>query len=166
MVTTLSRILSGILPTIFGGSPRGGEQQDYPVQDSAKLLTRTVTESDQPVTLFISGALTNLAQALRMDPGIKENIAAVYIMGGAVYVPGNINGLLPDTKNMVAEWNIFADPLAASEVFASGLKLYLVPLDATNQVNLTVKETRAWRKGGRLPDFAADIYDSRIRRME
>ena len=144
----------------FWGFARGGEQQDYPVQDSAELIVKTVKGSDEPVTLLITGALTNLAQALRMDPGIKENIAAVYIMGGAVYVPGNMNGLLPDTENNAAEWNIYADPLAASEVFASGLNLYLVPLDATNLVNLTGKDTGAWRKGGSIPDFAADIYDS------
>ena len=144
----------------FWGFARGGEQQDYPVQDSAELIVKTVKGSDEPVTLFITGALTNLAQALRMDAGIKENIAAVFIMGGAVYVPGNMNGLLPETENKAAEWNIYADPLAASEVFASGLNLYLVPLDATNLVNLTGKDTGAWRKGGSIPDFAADIYDS------
>lgn len=144
----------------FWGFSQGGEQRTYPVQDSAELLVRTVTESDEPVMLFLSGALTNLAQALRMDPGIKDKIAAVYIMGGAVYVPGNIDGLLPETENKVAEWNIYADPLAASEVFASGLNLYLVPLDATNQVNVTEKDTKAWRKGGSIPNFAANIYDS------
>jgi purine nucleosidase/pyrimidine-specific ribonucleoside hydrolase len=114
----------------------------------------------EPVTLFMSGALTNLALALRMEPEISEKIAAVYIMGGAVNVPGNIKGLLPDSTNSSAEWNIYADPLAASEVFTSGLNLYLVPLDATNQLKLTARDTAVWRKGGSIPDFAADIYES------
>ncbi|MBN1133952.1 MAG: hypothetical protein JXA38_03360 [Methanosarcinaceae archaeon] len=33
-------------------------------------------------------------------------------------------------------------------------------LDATNQVRLNQKDTAVWRKGGSIPDFAADIYDS------
>lgn len=144
----------------FWGFNTGAGGQTYPVQDSAELMVKTIMASNEPITLFISGALTNLAQALRLEQGISENIEAVYIMGGAVYVPGNLNDLLPDTNNLTAEWNIYVDPLAASEVFASGLDLYLVPLDATNQVNLTRQDTGVWQKGGSIPDFAAEIYDS------
>lgn len=144
----------------FWGFAPASADQTYPVQDSAELMVKTIRQSGEPVTLFVSGALTNLAQALQMETGIRENIAAVFIMGGAVYVPGNLNDLLSDTENTVAEWNIYADPQAASEVFASGLNLYLVPLDATNQVHLTRQDIGVWRKGGSIPDFAADIYDS------
>lgn len=144
----------------FWGFAQASAEQTYPVQDSAELIVKTIMQSDEPVTLLVSGALTNLAQALRMEEGISENVAAVFIMGGAVYAPGNLNDLLPDTENTVAEWNIYADPRAASEVFASGLNLYLVPLDATNQVSLTRQDTGIWRKGGSIPDFAAEIYDS------
>jgi purine nucleosidase/pyrimidine-specific ribonucleoside hydrolase len=147
----------------FWGIANANAQLNYPVEDSAELMVRTILESDRPVTLFISGSLTNLALALRMNPEIIENISAVFIMGGAVYVPGNITGLLPESDNQGAEWNIYADPLAAREVFTSGLNLYLVPLDATNQVKLTRDDTRKWRKGGNLPDLAADIYDARMR---
>ena len=146
----------------FWGFDSGREGELSLVQDSAQLMVKTIMTSNQPVTLFISGALTNLAQALRLEPGICENIEAVYIMGGAVYVPGNLRGLMPDTDNTTAEWNIYADPLAASEAFASGLNLYLVPLDATNQILLNHKDTAAWHKGGNIADFAADIYDSRM----
>lgn len=144
----------------FWGFAQENAKQTYPVQDSAELIVKTIMQSNEPVTLLVSGALTNLAQALRMEEAITENVAAVFIMGGAVYAPGNLNDLLPDTENSVAEWNIYADPLAASEVFASGLNLYLVPLDATNQVSLTRQDTGMWRKGGSIPNFAAEIYDS------
>jgi purine nucleosidase/pyrimidine-specific ribonucleoside hydrolase len=61
--------------------------------------------------------------------------------------------------NTVAEWNIYADPLAASEVFASGLEIYLVPLDATNQVSISRNDTRQWHSGGATADFAAGFYE-------
>ena len=144
----------------FWGFGMGSPEQKYPVQDSAGLIVNTIMQSDEPVMLLVSGALTNLAQALRMEPGIKDNIEAVFIMGGAVYVPGNLAELDPQTGNTSAEWNIYVDPLAASEVFTSGLNLYLVPLDATDQVTLTRQDTGVWQKGGSIPDFAAEIYDS------
>jgi len=141
----------------FGGV---GLDKKYPVADSAALMRQTILSSEEPVTLLLSGALTNLAQALRDEPRIAENIKAVYIMGGALYVPGNLNDLVEEENNLAAEWNIYVDPLAAHEVFNSGLDLYLVPLDATNSVNLTRTDTAAWRQGGMIADFAADIYDS------
>ena len=93
---------------------------------------------------------------------ISENIEALYIMGGAVNVPGNITAIIPDSSNKVAEWNIYADPQAAKEVFDAGLKMYLIPLDATNQVTINKKDTAQLRKGGRIAGFVADIYDSWI----
>jgi pyrimidine-specific ribonucleoside hydrolase len=143
----------------FGGLPIPNADKTYPVQDAAELIVTTVNESPEPVTIFLSGAQTNLAQALRLDPGIAENIAAVYIMGGALDVEGNIKGLVPESDNEVAEWNIYADPQAASEVFASGLPLYLVPLDATNQVTLDAEDIEPWRDGGPTADFAVEIYE-------
>jgi len=143
----------------FWGLLLPNAEKTYPAQDAAELMVAVINQSPKPVTLFISGPCTNLAQALRLEPEIEDNIAAVYIMGGAVYVPGNIQDLFPESENLVAEWNIYADPQAAKEIFESGLDLFLVPLDATNQVSLDKKNTRQWRKGSQVGVFAADIYD-------
>jgi inosine-uridine nucleoside N-ribohydrolase len=118
-----------------------------------------LNQSSQPVAVFVSGPCTDLARALRLDPGIREHISAVYIMGGAVYVPGNLTDFSAYPDNVSAEWNIYIDPLAASEVFESGLPIVLVPLDATNQVRASMADTARWRQGGRVADFAADFYD-------
>jgi pyrimidine-specific ribonucleoside hydrolase len=48
----------------------------------------------------------------------------------------------------VAEWNIWVDPQAAREVFSSGLKLHLVPLDATRQVLWTKVDYPTWDLSG------------------
>jgi purine nucleosidase/pyrimidine-specific ribonucleoside hydrolase len=140
---------------------------DYPLPDTGKtysfrnapeLMVSTLKQASEPVTIFLSGPFTNLAQALRLDATIKEDIAAVYFMGGAVRVPGNITGLLPDSNNRVAEWNIIADPQAAKEGFESGLELYMVPLDATDQVILRRDEIEAWQRGDEKARLVVDLY--------
>ena len=143
----------------FGGLPIPHADRTYPVQDAADLIVATVKASPEPLTLFVSGPQTNLAQALRRDARIAGNIAAVYIMGGALYVPGNIRGAAPESDNEVAGWNMYTDPQAAKEVFASGLPLYLVPLDATNQVTLDAEDIQPWREGGPTAAFAVEIYE-------
>lgn len=143
----------------FWGLPIPNLHKTFPVQDAAELMVATINQATEPITIFVSGPCTNLAQALRLDPGISGNIAAVYIMGGAVYVPGNIADLLPDSGNIVAEWNIYADPQAAKEVFEAGLDVYLVPLDATSEITVGRQDTEQWRQGGGTAGFAADVYD-------
>ncbi len=82
----------------FWNVPLPNAGKTYPVQNAPELIVSTIHQASEPVTIFLSGTFTNLAQALRIDPGIRDNIAAVYIMGGAVYVPGNITNLIPDSK--------------------------------------------------------------------
>lgn len=101
------------------------------------LIVKIISESSQKVTLVAVGPLTNLAEALRDHPEIVENIATLYIMGGAVGVPGNVGASRVGIDNDLAEWNIYIDPHAANLVLASGAPVILVPLDATRGVPIT-----------------------------
>ena len=140
----------------------GIDYPDAPVSlepfPAAELIVDTINSSDQPVMVFVSGTHTNLAEALRLDPGIAGNILGVQVMGGAIHVPGNIKSDWPEIDNSVAEWNIWGDPLAAAEVFASGLDIHLTPLDATNQVTWTQSDALYWAASG-TPEgiLAADL---------
>lgn len=144
---------------VFWGLPIPNADKTYPVQTAPELMVSIITQSPSPVTIFVSGPATNLAQALQLDPNIKKNIAAVYMMGGAVHVAGNIDDLQADHGNKVAEWNIFGDPQAADIAFESGIDFHLIPLDATNQVLINRQDISQWRQGGQIANFAADIYD-------
>ena len=142
----------------FWGISIPNMEKTYATSPAPELFVSLLNQSAEPVSVLVSGPLTNVAQALRLDPGIKEKISGITIMGGAVSVPGNIQGLQPESANASAEWNIFADPQAASEVFTAGIPLYLVPLDATNQVKITKKDIRDWSDGGAPSDLAEKIY--------
>ncbi len=142
----------------FWGHPPDSDKV-FPVENASDLMIRLLNQSSQPLAVFISGPCTDLALALRQDPGIAEKISGVYIMGGAVYVPGNLYELVQNHPNTAAEWNIYVDPLAAKEVFASGIPIYLVPLDATSQVLVKMTDTKEWRDGGDVADLAAEFYD-------
>jgi purine nucleosidase/pyrimidine-specific ribonucleoside hydrolase len=118
---------------------------------AAQLIVDTVKNSPQPVLIFLSGTHTNLAEALHLDASITGNICAVYVMGGAINVPGNIKSDWPEIDNTVAEWNIWVDSLAAKEVFSSGLSVHLAPLDATDKVLWTKVDAQYW-SASKLPE--------------
>lgn len=100
--------------------------------DAPSLIIETLSASDQPTTVLALGPLTNLAIAFQAQPQVIDRIERLYIMGGAVEVPGNVYNLDLGLENQTAEWNIYADPVAAQIVFESGVPITMVPLDATN----------------------------------
>ena len=112
------------------GLPEGG---DPVAQDAVALFTAVIQDSPEPVTVLALGPLTNVGAALDATPALAENIAMIYVMGGAV----DVDGSFVSEENSVAEWNIYCDPHAARLVFESGAPITLVPLDATNDVPVT-----------------------------
>jgi pyrimidine-specific ribonucleoside hydrolase len=106
-------------------------------QSAVDLLTAKISSMPEKVTIITLGPLTNLAEALQTAPEIKKNIEMVYIMGGAVDVPGSVGFSNAGIDNMVADWNFYVDPHAAAIVLQSSVPVTLVPLDATNHVPVT-----------------------------
>lgn len=97
------------------------------------LLLDLLSTTSSPIDILAIGPLTNLAEVLLENPEVKNNIRMIYVMGGAIQVPGNIREVNPHIKNNVSEWNFYIDPLAADIVFRSGVPITLIPLDLTNQ---------------------------------
>ena len=128
---------------------------------SVALINRIVTSSKNPVTLLTLGPLTNIADAFLTYPEIKKNITAIYIMGGAVEVPGNV-GTTTKIENPYAEWNIYIDPYADNVVLSSGVPINLIAMDATNQVPVTQEFFDRLEKDHSAPasDFLYALYQS------
>jgi pyrimidine-specific ribonucleoside hydrolase len=94
-----------------------------------------VEHLDESVTLLTLGPLTNVAEALRAEPDLAEEVRSIVVMGGALRTEGNVFG--EEITRSTAEWNVYVDPVAAEEVVASGAPVVLVPLDATGQASVT-----------------------------
>ena len=93
-------------------------------EHAVHFLIRTLLASDGDITLVPTAPLTNIAMAMRLEPGIIPKIRQISLMGGAVGL-GN--------ASPAAEFNILADPEAAHIVFTSGVPIVMMGLDLTNQ---------------------------------
>jgi inosine-uridine nucleoside N-ribohydrolase len=93
------------------------------------LIIDLVRANPGEVSIVAIGPQTNLALALLKEPRLRDDLASIVFMGGALgldprYGRGNITP--------VAECNIWFDPAAADIVFRSGIDLTMVSLDVTN----------------------------------
>lgn len=96
---------------------------------AVEFLIETYRAATDPIALVPVAPLTNIAAAVLLEPRLVDLVPEVVIMGGA-HAFGNVT---PS-----AEFNIWADPEAASVVFAAGFpKLTLLPLDATHAALIT-----------------------------
>ena len=112
-------------------------------EHSVEVMHKIIMESKEPVTLLALGPMTNLADLFTKYPDTAKKLREVYAMAGAFNTAGNVrhstiglSGIEKPIDNMVAEWNVYADPLAFKQVLASGVNLTLIPLNATNKVPL------------------------------
>ena len=125
-------------------------------ESAVALLTSILQRSPHKVHLIALGPLTNVGELLEAEPGLVMNLEMITVMGGAVAVAGNV-GSSSNIENEAAEWNIYVDPRAAALVFGSGAPITLVPLDATNDVPLTMAFYRSL-ESDRTTSVAEFVY--------
>lgn len=102
-----------------------------PTKESAvELLARLAREKDGELVVVCLGPLTNVARFVREQPDAARKVKRFVVMGGSVAV--GYDG----APKAEPEWNLKTDAPAAKAVFAAGLPLTVVPLDATATLRL------------------------------
>lgn len=110
---------------------------DFAVQDipAIELIAKTLRASTDPVTLVVTGPMTNAALFLRVYPDLaREKIDQIVFMGGAM----GLGNWRPSV-----EFNIFVDPEAAKIVLNFGIPLVMAPLNVTHQAQIMKDEIAA-----------------------
>ncbi len=135
-----------------GRNPNEGAADD--------MLIEALIAHEGELEIVCLGPLTNLALVERKSPGVLKKAKKVYIMGGLVTLPGNVTPM--------SEYNIWADPEAADEVFASGAEMMMIGWDTTlcsSDISIAeMADIRAMETD--FSRFAADIQKVRIEWMD
>ena len=108
-------------------------------RDAAEFLAEAAAAHPGQISLLAIGPLTNIANAMRIDPAFARNIGHLHVMGGHFGHPAP-----------AAEHNIICDVDAAREVFDSAMPITVTGLEITTQLQLGPDSVKAIAQAGAL----------------
>ncbi|HEY0795680.1 MAG TPA: nucleoside hydrolase [Acidisarcina sp.] len=101
------------------------QSPDRPYPDAIAFTLGMIRKYPGQITLISVAPLTNIGALIAKDPATFRKLKRVVLMGGSIN-RGYGNAAHPDP-----EWNILNDIAASKALFASGVPLYVMPLDST-----------------------------------
>ena len=127
----------------------GPELPQATTEPVAESAIDFIAERIVPGTVLVpTGPLTNIALYLEAHGTAK--VDRIVLMGGAI-AEGNMTP--------AAEFNIWADPEAAQQVFHAGVPVTMIGLDVTHNALLTPAWAERFRAAGRLGAFVAELVE-------
>jgi len=123
--------LDGFGDTAYVPSARRAEREH-----AAQAILRLSHEYAGQLVFVAMAPLTNLALALRLDPGLPQRVARLVIMGGAVTGRGNTSAS--------AEFNVGFDPEAAHIVFSAWPRIELIDWELVTRHGIAFDVVERW----------------------
>src|SRR5437660_1368039 len=109
------------------------------------------------ITLVAIGPLMNVGALIDKDPETFRQLRRVVLMGGSIERSyGDLGYAKP--RGPEAEWNIKNDIPSAQKLFASGVPIFMMPLDSTQLKLDEVKRAILFKTGTPLTDALTLLY--------
>ena len=121
------------------------------------FLLRQIAQHPGEITLVAIGPETNIGAAIDRDAATFKKLQRVVLMGGSIRRGYGDLGYTPD-RGPQPEYNIYCDVSAAQKLFASGVPIFMMPLDSTQLKLDEVKRAILFAAGTPLTDSLTLLY--------
>ncbi|MGC2162302.1 MAG: nucleoside hydrolase [Silvibacterium sp.] len=131
-----------------------------PKRDAIASTLELIRKYPGQITLIAIGPFVNVGAMIDRDPATFAKLKRVIVMGGSVYVgywgggatkPAKLPGPQP-------EWNVENGIAGARKLLASGVPVYMMPLDATQLKLDEAKREELLRHGSLVTNQLALLY--------
>jgi purine nucleosidase len=127
-------------------------------QTAVDFLLDQIRRYPNQITLIGIGPEMNIGAAIDKDPATFRQLKRVVIMGGSVYRGYDDHVGYGPPVPPDPEWNIVNDIPSAQKLFASGVPLYVMPVDSTELKLDEVKRAFLFSQGTPLTDALTLLY--------
>jgi purine nucleosidase len=134
----------------------GGHFQRRLHEQAVEFILNQIQLFPGEITLVTIGPLVNIGAMIDRDPQTFRKLKRVVSMGGSID-RGYGDPYAPSAPAQ-PEWNILNDVASARKLFASGVPVYLMPLDSTQLKLDEVKREYLFRQGTPLTDALTILY--------
>lgn len=125
--------------------------------DGVDFILNMIRHNPGQITLISVSPLSNVGALIDKDPATFRLLRQVVIMGGSIRRGYGDLGYTP-SHGPDPEYNILLDIPSARKLFASGVPLYVMPLDSTQLKLDEVKRTILFSQGTAVTDALALLY--------
>jgi inosine-uridine nucleoside N-ribohydrolase len=125
--------------------------------NAVDLMLGVASKAPGEITLVAIGPLTNIGAAIDRDAAAFRKFKRVVLMGGSIRRGYGDLGYAPD-HGPDAEYNIYSDVVAAQKLFASGVPIFMMPLDSTQLMLDEVKRNILFSAGTPMTNSLAALY--------
>ncbi|MCY3929278.1 MAG: nucleoside hydrolase [Acidobacteria bacterium] len=135
---------------------RGFDEVQPRAQPAAEFIVETLAAHPGEITLLTVGPVTNIGDALEIDPNVLKNAKRVVSMYGSIR-----SGY--DGGDAQREWNVLADAASSKRfdaaVQAGGTNVVYIPLDVTDHVRLDAdRRLHLHMRGTPLTSAVTSLY--------
>jgi inosine-uridine nucleoside N-ribohydrolase len=125
--------------------------------EAVDFLLERARKDPGDITLVAIGPLTNVGAAIERDAATFKKFKRVVLMGGSIRKGYGDLGYAPD-HGTEPEYNIYSDVAAAQRLFASGVPIFMMPLDSTQLMLDEVKRNILFSAGTAMTNSLAALY--------
>lgn len=135
----------------------GGHYAKSSHPDAVAFILEQIRRFPGQITLIAIGPLMNVGAAIDKDAVTIRKLKRVIMMGGSIKRGYGDIGYGPPHEPQ-PEWNILNDIPSAQKLFASGVPLFVMPLDSTQLKLDEVKRAFLFSQGTPLTDALTLLY--------
>src|SRR5262249_3899421 len=150
-------------PTQAGGTftqrayAEGGHFARLSRSRAVDFILDQIRHNPGQITLVAIGPLVNVGALIDKDPATFRKLHRVVLMGGSIARRYRDLGYTPD-RGPEPEWNIKNDIPSAQKLFASGVPIFMMPLDSTQLKLDEVKREILFTAGTPLTNALTLLY--------
>jgi purine nucleosidase len=138
---------------VFTQAAYARRQSERKHAEGVSFMLSQIRQHPGEITLIAIGPLGNIHAAIERDPVTFRKLKRVVIMGGSIH-----RGYGPEGAAPQVEWNTGRDPAGLRALLASGVPVFVLPLDST-QISLPeAAQDRMFSFGSPVTDQLTLLY--------